>query len=77
MIKSDNSFARHSFSEASGSMADASPGASSNTPAIIILSVCPNGWSGINLYSSALGFDEIHSGTPLGMGELGGLKHFE
>jgi hypothetical protein len=34
-------------------------------------------WSGINMTSGSFGFDEINSGTPFGIGEFGGIKHFD
>lgn len=36
-----------------------------------------NGWSGENISSSALGIDEINSGTPFGSGEPDGIIHFK
>lgn len=36
-----------------------------------------HGWEGENLTSNEFGFDEINSGIPFGLGEFGGIKHFE
>jgi len=42
-----------------------------------VLKNSTNPWVGDNITSSEAGFDEIFSGIAPGIGEAGGIKHFE
>lgn len=75
--RSSNTFADIIFAEGSTSFSDIVFSTGSGSFARMNKSFGGNGWSGDNLTSDPLGFDDINSGVAFGKGEFGGIKHFE
>ena len=63
---SSNSFAKKVIAKSSNSFAKK-----------VIAKGTAGGWNGDNLTASEFGFDDLASGTPFGIGEYGGIRHFQ
>lgn len=75
MNRSDNNFAKLTFSESSNNFSSGVISESSNTFQDSAMDKGLNVWEGDNLTSDAYGNDEF--GNPFGINEYGGIDHFK